>query len=54
MDDKTGENREVSLEDLTLANGYEIMALIAVLEQKGILTKDEVMQEISGLNKRDG
>jgi hypothetical protein len=29
------------------------MALIAILEQKGILTKDEVMKEIAGLSKRD-
>jgi len=29
------------------------MALIAVLEQKGILTKEEAVHEISGLSKRE-
>jgi len=43
---------EVSLEELVLANSYEVMALIAVLEQKGLLTRDEIMQEIEGLSKR--
>ncbi|MDD2540641.1 MAG: hypothetical protein PHH28_06305 [Desulfuromonadaceae bacterium] len=39
----------VTLEELALSNSFEIAALVSVLEQKGILTKAEVIAEIGRL-----
>ncbi len=36
----------VSLEDLLLSNGIEQEALINLLERKGIVTRDELLEEI--------
>lgn len=33
----------VSLEDLTISNSYEIAALVSVLERKGLLTRQDVI-----------
>ncbi len=41
---KTGEL--VSVQELAVSNAFEIAALIAVLERKGILTHAEVLDEI--------
>ena len=39
----------VTLQELTVSNVYEIAALVAVLERKGILTQQEVLDEITRL-----
>lgn len=39
----------VTIEELALSNSFEIAALVSVLEQKGILTKAEVIAEIGRL-----
>ena len=36
----------VTLQELAVSNAYEIAALVAVLERKGILTQVEVVDEI--------
>jgi len=36
----------VSLQELALSNAFEIAAVIAVLERKGVLTHKEVLDEI--------
>ena len=36
----------VTLQELAVSNAYEIAALVAVLERKGILTHREVLDEI--------
>ncbi len=41
----------VTVEELTLSNSFEIAALIAVLERKGLLTHAEVLEEIARQKK---
>jgi hypothetical protein len=41
----------VSLEDLTISNSYEIAALVSVLERMGLLTRQDVIDEIKKLRR---
>lgn len=41
----------VTIEEMTISNSYEIAALVAVLEQKGLLTREEVIEEIKQMRK---
>ena len=45
-------NELVTLQEMTVSNAYEIAALVAVLERKGILTQAEVLAEIAEQRKR--
>jgi hypothetical protein len=42
----------VTLQELSVSNAYEIAALVAVLEHKGILTQQEVLDEITRLKAK--
>ena len=44
----------MTLQELVVSNAYEIAALVAVLERKGILTQQEVLDEITRLKQRTG
>ena len=44
----------VTLQELAVSNAYEIAALVAVLEQKGLLKQAEVLEEIARLRKARG
>ena len=41
----------ITLQELAVSNTYEIAALMAVLERKGILTEAEVLEEIARQKK---
>lgn len=41
----------VTIEELTVSNMYEIQAVINILQKKGILTKEEILEEIKELTK---
>lgn len=41
----------VSLEELVISHSYEMVALIAVLEKKGILTSQEIIEVIQEMRK---
>ena len=41
----------LTLEELTISNSYEIAAHVAVLERKGLLTREEVIEEIKRMRK---
>jgi len=41
----------VSLQELAVSNAFEVAAMIAVLERKGILTHKEVLEEIARQKK---
>ncbi len=41
----------VALQEVAVSNAYEIAALVAVLERKGILTQVEVLDEIARQRK---
>jgi len=44
----------VTLQDLAISNASEIAALVAVLERKGVLTQQEVVDEIVRLKQKTG
>jgi hypothetical protein len=49
MTEKLDNDELVSLEELAFSHSYEMLALIAVLEKKGILTMSEIIEEIKSL-----
>jgi hypothetical protein len=52
MAEKLDNNENVSLEELVVSDSFEMIALITVLERKGILTRGEntdVNKELRGL-----
>ncbi len=46
------ENDTMDQEEAIQENMYHISALIALLEQKGLLTRQEVIDEVRGLKNR--
>ena len=46
MTEKEDPGNSVSIQDLLMSQVIELEALINVLEQKGILTKNEVFEEV--------
>jgi uncharacterized membrane protein YciS (DUF1049 family) len=42
----------VTLQELAVSNSYEISALVAVLERKGLITSTEVLEEIARLRAK--
>ena len=51
MAEKIEPKETVSLEDLAISNSFEIAALVSVLERKGLLTREEVIEEIKRMQK---
>ncbi len=47
-----GGKAAVSIEELVLAQSYEMAALVHVLERRGLLTQAEVLAEIKRLRAR--
>jgi len=46
------EKNVMSEEEAVQENIFQVSALIALLEQKGILTRQEVLDEVQGLKNR--
>jgi hypothetical protein len=44
----------VTLQELAVSSAYEIAAIVAVLEQKGILTRAEVLDQVTRLRDKSG
>lgn len=51
MAEKLGRKETVTVEELALSNSFEIAALVAVLERKGLLTKEEIIEEIKRIRQ---
>ena len=47
MEQQMADEEMVSIKELTINHSFEIMALVGVLEKKGILTRKEVIEEIN-------
>ena len=47
MEQQMADEEMVSIKELTINHSFEIMALVGVLEKKGILTRTEVIEEIN-------
>lgn len=54
MANRLEQQQTVTLEELAVSNSFEIAALVAVLERKGILTRQEVLQELKVLRRQGG
>lgn len=46
MAEKLGDEEVVSIEEVVVSHAFEMMALITVLEKKGILSRAEILEEI--------
>jgi hypothetical protein len=46
------EKDAISEEEAVQENIFQVSAIIALLEQKGILTREEVLHEVQGLKNR--
>lgn len=51
MAEKLERKETVTVEELALSNSLEIAALVAVLERKGLLTKEEIIEEIKRMRQ---
>ncbi len=51
MAEQLPQEQNVTLEELVISHSYEMIALMTVLEKKGILTRAEVLEEIKRLHK---
>ena len=51
MTHKLDNEQITSLEDLVVSHSYEMLALITVLEKKGILTRQEIFEVIKELHE---
>ncbi len=49
MTEQVTKEDAVSLEELVVNHAYEMIGLITVLEKKGILTRAEIVAEITSL-----
>lgn len=52
MSEKLDIKETVSFEELLLSNTFTQEALIKILEKKGIITKSELIEEISRVKKQ--
>lgn len=48
------EEEEISIEEMVMSQVYAIQALINVLERKGIITHEEIFEEIQAIQAADG
>ena len=53
MAEKLDPNDLVTLEELAISNMWETAALVELLERKGVLTKQEVLDMIQELRHRE-
>lgn len=49
MSEQTPKDQSISLEQLVVSHSYEMLALITVLEKKGILSRQELIEVINEL-----
>lgn len=49
MTEKYDEEQMTSLEELVISHSYEMLALITVLEKKGLLSRHEIVEVIKEL-----
>lgn len=52
MAEKLDPNETVSMKELTLSNMYVQEALVNLLVRKGILTKEEVLEELKAVKRQ--
>jgi len=51
MAEKMNDEEVVSIDEVVVSHAYEMMALITLLEKKGILSRAEILEEIKKMRK---
>lgn len=51
MSEQTHKEESISLEQLVVSHSYEMLALITVLEKKGILARQEIIEVIKEIQR---
>jgi len=51
MAEKLADEEVVSIEEVVVSHAFEMMALITLLEKKGILNRAEILEEIKKMRK---
>ena len=49
MAEKLGEQETVTLEELAISNSFEIAAMFNIMERKGLITRNELQEELKRL-----
>jgi len=52
MSEQPSKEESISLEQLVISHSYEMLALITVLEKKGVLSRHEIIEVINELQSR--
>ena len=52
MSEQPSKEESISLEQLVVSHSYEMLALITVLEKKGILSRQEIIEVINEMQSR--
>jgi hypothetical protein len=52
MAEKLDSSQTVTIEELALSNAFQLEALINVLEKKGVLNKEEILDELKQVKKQ--
>jgi len=52
MANKLPDKEMVSLEEVVLSQSYEMAAIITLLEKKGLLTREEILEEIMNMRSK--
>lgn len=52
MAEKLPQEEMVTMEELVVSHAYEMMALVTLLEKKGILSRAEIIDEIKSLRDK--
>lgn len=53
MTEQLDRQQAITIEDLVVSHSYEMLALITVLEKKGILTRNEIISVINELKNSE-
>ena len=51
MSDMLTDNETVALEESVITNTYEIAALVNILERKGLITRNELTEEVQRIRE---
>ena len=54
MAERGSRRQAVSVEEVLLAQAFQFEALVNILEQRGVITRDQVVAEIKRLNEKAG
>jgi hypothetical protein len=54
MADQLSKEQAINLEDVVISSSYEISAMFNILERKGLITREEVVEEVKRIREELG